>query len=177
MWRNFSLNNDVIVVNACATNDWYRRVSSSQSVSRSLAAQACTCADVCVCFGVSMCANLLLNEFSLSIPLKWHSHTKEKANASGFFPSRKDRYIDTPIPYGSAATATTTTRRPTTMFVFDATNKNNNKRQVARSFQTCASRNNNTPSNLYTIAVVVCVFVCLFLSLSLYIYINVRVYM
>lgn len=48
---------------------------------------------------------------------------KEKANAPGFFPSIH--------PFDKHTRHTTIWKRPTTMFVDDATLQNNNKRQVA----------------------------------------------
>lgn len=64
MWRNVSLNNDVIVVNACATNGCHRRDSSSSLTNEpkrltfvSWRMHICT---LCMCMYVSVC-------FSLSI--------------------------------------------------------------------------------------------------------------
>lgn len=178
MWRNVSLNNDVIVIiSACATNGCYRRVSSSYLTNEpkrlTFVSGACICVRVCayVCLFrsislflsvvLSMCANLSLNKFSLSIPLYCHSHIKEKANASGFF-HHTNTDTDTPIPYGS--TTTTTTTYDDVCCRRDATHQNNNKRQVARSFETSASRKKfvvYTMCCMYSDGMYVCVSTCM----------------
>lgn len=171
MWWNFSLNNDVIMMNVLVQQTIdilfaYCRAKASHV--RWEAAH--TRQHVCVCVWVvynwisSMCGKRIFSFhsaemafsykreskcvrffFSLPSPLRTQTHKRRHANTIWINDDNNNNSNHDDR------------RRPTTIFVFDATHQNNNKRQVARSFQTlcvCDTRNNKhiylyTPQQWY----------------------------
>lgn len=195
VWRNVSLNNDVIDINACATNGCHRRDSSSYLTNEpkrltfgSWRMHMCTLyMFTCVCMfqsashclslshSITVRANLSPNKVSLSILHEMPFSYKRESKCVRFFSIARILMQSQTRQYHMDQQRRRRLR-PTTMFVVDATRRDTSKQQQTtsgeRSFKTWGSREKKLCCVYHTQTMCVhawmgCAHVCVYVCISL----------